>query len=150
MFSRTIPSASAKMGRRISPWNNLSRCGRCRASSCSAGRRQRSRRSVARRHRAQASAGLSGAEPPAAADARPDASTRRPPASRAAPTCWRMHRAAKPTVILIGTGSEVSLCVDAYERLTREGIAARVVSMPSWEMFEQQDQTYRDSVLPPE
>ena len=55
-----------------------------------------------------------------------------------------------PSVILIGTGSEVALCVEAYELLTREGIAARVISMPSWELFEQQDQAYRDSVLPPE
>ena len=55
----------------------------------------------------------------------------------------------KPSVILIGTGSEVALCVEAYEALTREGVAARVVSMPSWELFEQQDQAYRDSVLPP-
>jgi transketolase len=56
----------------------------------------------------------------------------------------------KPSVILIGTGSEVALCVEAYEALTREGIATRVVSMPSWELFELQDQAYRDSVLPPE
>jgi transketolase len=55
----------------------------------------------------------------------------------------------KPSVILIGTGSEVSLCVDAYEELERDGISARVVSMPSWELFEQQDRAYRDSVLPP-
>ena len=55
-----------------------------------------------------------------------------------------------PSVILIGTGSEVTLCVGAYESLTREGIAARVISMLSWELFEQQDQAYRDSVLPPE
>ena len=55
-----------------------------------------------------------------------------------------------PSVILIGTGSEVTLCVEAYELLTREGIAVRVISMPSWELFEQQDQAYRDSVLPPE
>ncbi len=54
-----------------------------------------------------------------------------------------------PEVILIGTGSEVSLCLAAHEQLTREGIAARVVSMPSWELFEQQGQTYRDQVLPP-
>ena len=53
-------------------------------------------------------------------------------------------------MILIGTGSEVALCVEAYKSLTREGIAARVISMPSWELFEQQDQAYRDSVLPPE
>ena len=54
-----------------------------------------------------------------------------------------------PAMILIGTGSEVSLCVEAYETLKQDGIPARVVSMPSWELFEQQDQAYRDSVLPP-
>ncbi len=57
---------------------------------------------------------------------------------------------AKPQVILIGTGSEVSLCVDAYEKLKAEGIKARVVSMPSWDLFEHQEQSYRDKVLPPE
>lgn len=56
----------------------------------------------------------------------------------------------KPDVILIGTGSEVALCIAAHEELARDGIAARVVSMPSWELFEQQDDAYRDSVLPPE
>jgi len=56
----------------------------------------------------------------------------------------------KPEVILIGTGSEVVLCVDAYEKLKAEGVRARVVSMPSWELFEQQDQAYRDAVLPPD
>ncbi|MBM4296587.1 MAG: transketolase, partial [Deltaproteobacteria bacterium] len=55
----------------------------------------------------------------------------------------------KPKVILIGTGSEVYLCVEAYEQLKKEGIAARVVSMPSWELFEKQNQAYRDEVLPP-
>jgi transketolase len=55
----------------------------------------------------------------------------------------------QPDVILIGTGSEVSLCVAAYEQLTSEGKKARVVSMPSWELFEQQEQAYRDQVLPP-
>ena len=55
----------------------------------------------------------------------------------------------QPQVILIGTGSEVSLCVEAYEKLKLEGIKARVVSMPSWDLFERQDQSYRDSVLPP-
>lgn len=58
--------------------------------------------------------------------------------------------AAKPEVILIGTGSEVSFCMAAREMLIAEGIAVRVVSMPSWELFEAQDQAYRDSVLPPE
>ncbi|MDB5309720.1 MAG: tkt [Gemmataceae bacterium] len=55
----------------------------------------------------------------------------------------------KPDLILIGTGSEVSLCVEAYEKLTAEGVKARVVSLPSWFLFEKQDQAYRDSVLPP-
>jgi len=55
-----------------------------------------------------------------------------------------------PEVILIGTGSEVLFCIQAFEQLEREGISARVVSMPSWELFEQQDQAYRDAVLPPE
>ncbi len=55
----------------------------------------------------------------------------------------------KPELILIGTGSELSLCVEAYEQLTQQGVKARVVSMPSWELFEQQDAVYRDSVLPP-
>ena len=55
----------------------------------------------------------------------------------------------KPAVILIGTGSEIALCAAAYEQLKREGIAARVVSMPSWELFENQDAAYRESVLPP-
>ncbi|MGH7515032.1 MAG: transketolase family protein, partial [Gemmatimonadales bacterium] len=56
----------------------------------------------------------------------------------------------RPDVILIGTGSEVSLCVEAFERLKAEGTRARVVSMPSWELFEQQAQEYRDAVLPPD
>jgi len=55
----------------------------------------------------------------------------------------------KPDVLLLATGSEVSLCVQAYEQLTHDGIRARVVSMPCWRLFEAQDQTYRDSVLPP-
>jgi transketolase len=56
----------------------------------------------------------------------------------------------KPQVILMGTGTEVTLCVDAYEKLKAAGIRARVVSMPSWEIFEQQDPAYKASVLPPE
>jgi transketolase len=55
----------------------------------------------------------------------------------------------KPDVLLLGTGSEVSLCVGAWEALAKDGIKARVVSMPSWELFEHQSQDYRDSVLPP-
>lgn len=55
----------------------------------------------------------------------------------------------KPDVILIGTGSEVAICVDAYEKLKAENIKARVVSMPSWDIFEHQPSAYRDQVLPP-
>ena len=52
-----------------------------------------------------------------------------------------------PDVVLIGTGSEVQLCIGAAERLASEGIKARVVSMPCWELFEEQDDDYQDSIL---
>jgi transketolase len=55
----------------------------------------------------------------------------------------------KPEVLLLATGSEVALCVSAHERLLAEGVKSRVVSMPSWELFDRQDQAYRESVLPP-
>jgi transketolase len=55
-----------------------------------------------------------------------------------------------PEVILMATGSEVALCIDAYEQLLAEGIGVRVVSMPSWELFEKQSEQYRASVLPPQ
>src|SRR5262249_18493146 len=57
----------------------------------------------------------------------------------------------KPDVLLLATGSEVTLCVQAYEQLNAEGVRARVVSMPSWEMFERVrrgNPGYRESVLP--
>jgi transketolase len=54
-----------------------------------------------------------------------------------------------PELILIATGSEVTPTLDAYEKLSAEGIAARLVSMPSWDLFEKQPQSYRDEVLPP-
>jgi transketolase len=54
-----------------------------------------------------------------------------------------------PEVIIIASGSEVSLAVQAHEKLLTEGIRSRVVSMPSWDIFEHQPQAYRDSVLPP-
>jgi transketolase len=54
----------------------------------------------------------------------------------------------KPQVILIATGSELSLACDAFEQLTKDGVAARVVSMPSMELFEMQDAAYREKVLP--
>jgi transketolase len=55
----------------------------------------------------------------------------------------------EPQLILIGTGSEVGLCVQATEKLNSDGVDTRVVSMPSWELFAAQDRSYRDSVLPP-
>jgi transketolase len=55
----------------------------------------------------------------------------------------------KPDVILMGTGSEVQLCVGAYEKLSAEGIKARVVSMPCWELFEKQSAEYKIQVFPP-
>jgi transketolase len=55
----------------------------------------------------------------------------------------------EPEVILMGTGSEVQLCVDAHEELLKGGIRSRVVSLPSWKLFQQQSEEYRNSVLPP-
>jgi transketolase len=54
-----------------------------------------------------------------------------------------------PSVMLIATGSEVSLALKAHQQLSAEGVRSRLVSMPSWELFEAQPQSYRDSVLPP-
>ena len=83
---------------------------------------------------------------------------------QALPTLDRAHRGAAdgvarggyvlagagvPRVILIASGAEVHLALSAHDRLTAEGVAARVVSMPSWELFEAQDKSYRDQVLPP-
>jgi transketolase len=56
---------------------------------------------------------------------------------------------AKPEIILIASGSEVSLAVNAHETLVGEGVRSRVVSMPSWDIFDHQSQDYRDRVLPP-
>jgi transketolase len=55
----------------------------------------------------------------------------------------------KPDVLLLASGSEVSLCISVYETLKKEGVKARVVSMPSWELFERESVEYRDSVIPP-
>jgi transketolase len=55
----------------------------------------------------------------------------------------------EPELILMGSGSEVQLCLQAHEQLSSQGIRSRVVSMPSWELFKQQPQSYQDSVLPP-
>jgi transketolase len=54
-----------------------------------------------------------------------------------------------PEVLLLATGSEVALCVAAHELLGKEGLRSRVVSLPSWELFDRQDQAYKDAVLPP-
>ncbi len=56
----------------------------------------------------------------------------------------------KPEVILMATGSEVSLCTGAYEKLTAQGIKVRVVSIPCWELFDDQEPSYRDQVFPPD
>jgi transketolase len=56
----------------------------------------------------------------------------------------------EPEVILIATGSEVPLAAQAHEQLIGDGVRSRVVSLPSWELFERQDQAYQDEVLPPE
>ena len=76
--------------------------------------------------------------------------TKYAPASGVAKGAYVLADAAdgKPDVLLIASGSEVSLCVQAYEQLSAEGIKARVVSMPSWELFDHQDAAYRESVLP--
>ncbi len=56
----------------------------------------------------------------------------------------------KPELILMGTGSEVQLCINAHEELKKQGVHSRVVSLPSWKLFQQQSEEYRNSVLPPD
>ncbi len=94
-------------------------------------------------------AGLPGAQPAEAPDIRP-----RPLRAGIRPCARRLCDGRRghgaPQVILIGTGSEVQLCIDVYEKLKAERIPARVVSMPSWELFERQNETYRHDVLPPD
>ena len=77
--------------------------------------------------------------------------TKYAPASGLAKGAYVLADAAdgKPDVLLLATGSEVSLCVEAYETLKTQGIKARVVSMPCWELFDDQDEAYRDQVIPP-
>ena len=62
---------------------------------------------------------------------------------------WESKAGATPDIILIGTGSEVSLAYEAGQKIAAEGKAVRVVSLPSWQLFEEQPQAYKDSVLPP-
>ncbi|OAI40867.1 transketolase [Verrucomicrobia bacterium SCGC AG-212-E04] len=77
--------------------------------------------------------------------------TKYAPAAGAAKGAYVLGDAAggKPDIILIATGSELALAVEAHETLTKDGIKSRVVSMPSWELFDHQPKEYRDSVLPP-
>jgi transketolase len=78
--------------------------------------------------------------------------TRYAPASGLAKGAYILADApgGKPDVLLMASGSEVTLSVLAHERLTAEGIQSRVISMPSWELFDDQDAAYRASVLPPD
>jgi len=71
------------------------------------------------------------------------------PAAGVAHGAYVLADTPEPEVILIATGSEVILAVEAHEKLIAEGIRSRVVSMPSWEIFEEQSEEYQDSVLPP-
>ncbi|MDB5347803.1 MAG: transketolase [Schlesneria sp.] len=73
------------------------------------------------------------------------------PASGAARGAYVLAEAQSgtPEVIVIGSGSELSIAVEAFDELVKRGVMARVVSMPSWELFEMQDEEYRNSVLPP-
>ncbi|MBA4064141.1 MAG: transketolase [Isosphaera sp.] len=74
--------------------------------------------------------------------------TRFAPASNLAKGGYALNDVPSPDIILIGTGSEVSLCVEAAEKLAADGVRARVVSLPSWELFDRQPPEYRESVLP--
>ena len=101
-------------------------------------------REILKRHATEPGPARPGADPPGRADVR----GQRGRGARAVTSCSR-PRAGRPEVILIATGSEVQLAVEAREQLEAEGVATRVVSMPSVEWFEEQAKRYRDSVLPP-
>ena len=140
--SPMTPSASARTARPTSRSSSSSAC--APSPACIVirpGRRQRSGRSLAR-DRCSSQDGR-----PAwcsAAQALPTLDrTQYAPAAGVARGAYVLADApeATPEVILIGTGSEVQLCVEAHETLAAEGIAARVVSMPCWELFEEQDQS---------
>jgi transketolase len=72
-----------------------------------------------------------------------------PSAESVARGAYTLLTAEHPRVLLLASGSEVSLAIDAYHALAQEAIAARVVSMPSWELFESQSEDYRNGVIPP-
>ena len=121
-----------------------------RPGHAAARRRQRSRRSVPLHHATAPQARRPRVVAPAVADVGSHANTRRRPASRKGAYVLADAPGGNPEVILIASGSEVSLAVEAHEKLVAEGIRSRVVSMPSWDIFEHQTQEYRDSVLPPD
>ena len=139
-----------RRGRPDAPADRAARVAACdaRAARHPPRRRQRGRGRVEgapRRRRARPRC-CSPARRSRSSTARPNA---RPPACPRARTCSRPRTAIAPDVVLIGTGSEVQVCVAARELLAAQGIAARVVSMPSWSLFEQQPDEYRIDVLPP-
>jgi transketolase len=72
------------------------------------------------------------------------------PASGLAKGGYALNNVPNPDVVIIATGSELSLAAEAADKLAAENIKARVVSLPSWDLFESQDQAYRDSVIPPD
>jgi transketolase len=76
--------------------------------------------------------------------------TKYAPATNLAKGAYVLISADKPDVLLLATGSEVSLAMEAYDKLSAEGIKARVINMPSWKLFERQSQEYRDSVILPD
>jgi transketolase len=75
--------------------------------------------------------------------------SRYPSAENVVKGAYVLAGAEKPRLLLLATGSEVHLALKAYEQLAADGVTARVVSMPSWELFERQSREYRDQVLPP-
>ncbi len=113
------------------------------------GGRHRDGRSLARRGRAPARPRRS--RPDAAEPPHPGRDGRREPAKGCpkAPTSFPIPAQGDPEIILLATGSEVWLVVEASKQLTEKGRRVRVVSMPSWALFDAQPQEYRDSVLPP-
>ena len=145
---RTTRSGSARTGRRTSRSRRMRRCARSRASgSCGPPTRTR-RPGVEGRARAQRRPGRAFALPAEGADARPLRAGARVGLERGAYTLW--ESGSSPDLILIATGAEVGLDARRRPQLAEDGTAVRVVSMPCWELFEEQPADYRDEVLPPE
>jgi transketolase len=139
MSSPMMPWGTARTGRRTSRSSSWSRCARFRAWSCFGP----AMRTIA------PSPGGHRALPPGAAHVGPQPLA---PAEGVARGAYVLAESSgdSPEIILIASGSEVSLAVEAHEKLRAEGVRSRVVSMPSWDIFEDQPQAYRDSVLPPQ